>query len=453
MSDRYQRFANSGIGKRVARGVGLPTPVPLERYEPGQPVARGPVLLGAAHGGRLAEPARDVLRSVGAQVLSEPDGSRADGGGLGAIVFDASGIDESRRLRALYDFLHPAVRELRPSGRLIILATPPAECVSAAAAAAQRAIEGFTRSMAKEVGKGATGQLVQVAPGGEVAIESTLRFLLSGRSAYVSGQVVRIGGPVALDGPAPPDDWERPLAGRVAAVTGASRGIGAAIASVLVRDGAEVVCIDVPAQGEALTEVANRIGATSLQLDITGADAPQTLARQMEERHGGLDLIVHNAGITRDKTLGRMEEAQWDAVLEVNLSAPERLNAALLEGDVLRAGGSIVAVSSVSGIAGNRGQSNYATSKAGLIGMVDALAPEMVRRGGAINAVAPGFIETQMTAAMPLGTREAGRRLNSLAQGGQPVDVAETIAWLGAPASAGVNGNVIRVCGQQLLGA
>ena len=119
----------------------------------------------------------------------------------------------------------------------------------------------------------------------------------------------------------------------------------------------------------------------------------------------------------------------------------------------LREGGSIVTVSSVSGIAGNRGQSNYATSKAGLIGMVAALAPAMAERKGTINAVAPGFIETQMTAAMPLGTREAGRRLNSLAQGGQPVDVAETIAWLAAASSAGVNGNVVRVCGQALIGA
>jgi 3-oxoacyl-[acyl-carrier protein] reductase len=109
-------------------------------------------------------------------------------------------------------------------------------------------------------------------------------------------------------------------------------------------------------------------------------------------------------------------------------------------------------VSSVSGIAGNRGQVNYATSKAGLIGLVgaraDSLAPERT-----INAVAPGFIETEMTAAMPTFTREAGRRMNSLAQGGQPVDVAETIAWLAGPASGGVNGNVVRVCGQSLLGA
>ena len=120
---------------------------------------------------------------------------------------------------------------------------------------------------------------------------------------------------------------------------------------------------------------------------------------------------------------------------------------------ILRSGGSIVSVSSVSGIAGNRGQANYATSKAGIIGMVDALAAVLRGRGLTINAVAPGFIETGMTARMPLVLREAGRRLNSMAQGGLPVDVAETIAWFANPRSAGVTGNVVRVCGQSLLGA
>ena len=112
-----------------------------------------------------------------------------------------------------------------------------------------------------------------------------------------------------------------------------------------------------------------------------------------------------------------------------------------------------MSVSSVGGIAGNRGQTNYATSKAGIIGMVAALAAVMRERRATINAVAPGFIETRMTSAMPFATREAGRRMNSLGQGGQPVDVAETIGWFAGPASAGVNGNVVRVCGQALLGA
>ncbi len=243
------------------------------------------------------------------------------------------------------------------------------------------------------------------------------------------------------------------LAGKTALVTGASRGIGAAIAETLARDGAHVVCLDVPDQGEALVAVANRIGGSTIQLDITSDDAPETLVEHLRERHGGVDVVVHNAGITRDKTLARMPPESWDMVLDVNLSSQERLNDALLERELLGGGGRLISVSSVGGIAGNRGQTNYATSKAGIIGMVRSLAPVMRERHATANAIAPGFIETRMTAAMPMATREAGRRTNSLVQGGQPIDVAETIAWLASPASAGVNGNVVRVCGQALLGA
>jgi 3-oxoacyl-[acyl-carrier protein] reductase len=301
-----------------------------------------------------------------------------------------------------------------------------------AEATAQRALEGFTRSLAKEVGRGATVQLVHVEPGAEDQIASTLRFLLSPRSAYVSGQVIHVARsdrhPAGLD-------WERPLAGRTALVTGASRGIGASIAEVLERDGATVVRLDMPGTG------------ADIEVDITAGDAPGAIA---EHCAGGLDVLVHNAGITRERTLAKMPEDRWQSVLDVNLIAQERINAAVLE--QLRDDGRIVCVSSMSGIAGNAGQTNYATSKAGVIGLVQALAPRL-ERGITINAVAPGFIETQMTAAMPIPVREAGRRMNSMRQGGLPVDVAETIAWFASPASAGLNGNVVRVCGQSLLGA
>ena len=449
MNDRYQRLANAPLGRTVVKRLGLPTPMPLERHEPGRPVVTAPVLVGATRGGRLLEPVREVLRSIGAHATTEVE---EEGEPLAALVFDASGIDDSTHLRGLYDFFHPVVRRLAPSGRVLVLGSPPEECESVREATAQRALEGFLRSLAKEVTRGATGQLVQVARGGEHAIESTLRFLLSARSAYVSGQGVTIEAvdPARVVAPA---DWERPLEGRVAVVTGSARGIGEAISATLARDGAEVVCLDVPAQGQALTEVANRLGASALQLDITDPEAPGRLAAHVSERHGGLDVMVHNAGITRDKTLARMTPEQWDSVLDINLSSQERINDALMTDGVLRPQGRIVSVSSVGGIAGNRGQTNYATSKAGIIGMVRALAGVLRERAATANAVAPGFIETSMTAAMPLAAREAGRRMNSLSQGGQPVDVAETVAWLASPGSSGVNGNVVRVCGQSLLGA
>ena len=452
MRDRYLHFAGSPPGRLLVRRLGLPRPAPLRRHEPGAPLLPGPARLGAASGGRLAGPAARVLAAAGVETLvagqtaaaaardaglAAPSSDRDDG--VAALLFDASGIARSEDLRAVYEFFAPEIAGLAPSGRLIVLAGP-------ADSAAQRALEGFVRSAGKEVRGGATAQLVRVAPGAEDGVESTLRFLLSGRSAYVSGQVIRIDAPAAA-----PGDWDRPLDGQVAAVTGAARGIGAAIAETLARDGAHVVCIDVPAQGEALAQVANRAGGEALQLDITADRAPSALADHLGGRHGGLDVMVHNAGITRDKTLARMPEDRWDAVIAVNLTAVERLTEALLDRDVLRPRGRIVCVSSVSGIAGNRGQANYATSKAGVIGLVETLAPALTDR--TINAVAPGFIETRMTAAMPLATREAGRRLNSLAQGGRPVDVAETIAWLASPGSAGITGNVVRVCGQSLIGA
>jgi len=157
--------------------------------------------------------------------------------------------------------------------------------------------------------------------------------------------------------------------------------------------------------------------------------------------------------VTRDRTLAKMPSERWSELMEINLSSQERIDEALLQAGALRRNGRIVCVSSMSGIAGNAGQTNYATSKAGVIGRVQALAPELAGRGLTINAVAPGFIETRMTAKMPITIREAGRRMSSLSQGGLPIDVAETIAWFAHPASTRVSGNVLRVCGQNLLGA
>lgn len=447
MTDRYQQFASSGLGRVVVGRLGLPNPVPLRRYTEGQPLLDGPALVSAAPGGRLAETVAAILTDAGADVHKSAD----DETRYAALVFDATGITSPELLRELHDFFHPVIRRVGTCGRVVVLGTPPEQAGEPGEHVAQRALEGFMRSVGKELRRGATAQLVYVARGAENAVESTVRFLLSAKSAYVSGQVVRIGAvrqPIAV-----PEDWARPSAGRVALVTGASRGIGAAIADVLARDGAHVVCLDIPAQGAELTEVANRVRGEALQLDITADDAPVRLADHLLARHGGVDVVVHNAGITRDRTLAKMDAGRWDAVLAVNLASALRVNDVLLERKALRPNGRIIGVSSIAGIAGNVGQTNYATSKAGVIGMVATLAPVLGASGSTVNAVAPGFIETKMTAAVPLVIREAGRRMNGMSQGGLPVDVAETIAWYANPASAGVTGNVVRVCGQSLLGA
>ena len=461
-NDLYSSFVNSGPGAFIASKVGLPQPPSLRRYSPSRPPLGGPVLLGGF--GRLVEPVREILSAAGAGseasgphstgdydiVTNNTTGRSADK--LGAAVFDATGISDAAALAQLYEFFTPVMRSLGNSARVVVLGTTPELAASPDEQVAQRALEGFTRSIAKELRDGATAQLVYVHPKaktGANGLESTLRFLLSGKSAYVDGQVIRVGAANATA----VDSWDKPLAGKVALVTGAARGIGATIAEVLARDGAHVIAADIPAAGEALSETANKIGGTALPLDVTADDAGAKIAEHVTERHGGLDIIVNNAGITRDKLLANMDDGRWNSVIAVNLIAPQTLVNELVARKALRKGGAVIDVSSIAGIAGNRGQTNYGASKAGVIGLVDAYAPILAKEGITINAVAPGFIETAMTAAIPLATREVGRRMNSLQQGGQTVDVAETVAYFASPASNAVTGNVVRVCGQSLLGA
>ncbi|TQN38099.1 3-oxoacyl-[acyl-carrier protein] reductase [Blastococcus colisei] len=450
MSDWYRDFANSGFGTTITENLGLPRPAVLRRYEPGQPLLPGPAVIGSAGEGRLRDALTELLRAEGVHVQSPVTADGAtDGEKPAAVILDATGLRTPADLASAHDFLAPAVKRLRATGRVLILADPPSDADSPAQAAARQALDGLVRSIAKELRGGSTANLVHVPVGAEGSIASPVRFFLSGRSAYVDGQVMSVS---SADIPVAADD-EKPLAGKVAVVTGAARGIGAAIAKVMARDGAHVVAVDIPAAGDKLAEVANEIGGTALQLDITASDAAQRLIEHLEERHGGVDVVVHNAGITRDKLLVNMDAARWNSVMAVNLQAMLDITQALLDGDVFKPGARVVCVSSQSGIAGNRGQTNYAASKAGVIGMVRAWAPQFAERNATINAVAPGFIVTEMTAKMPFGTREIGSRINSLQQGGLPVDVAETIAWLTQPGSAGVNGQTVRVCGQSMLGA
>ena len=304
--------------------------------------------------------------------------------------------------------------------------------------------------MAKELGrKGATSNMVYVQRGAEERITGLVRFLLSTRSAYISGQRFDVTALAAAPESIP---YTRPLDGKTALVTGAARGIGAATAEVLAREGAHVVCLDRPADDGPLSMVARRCGGSVLLQDIADSGAGAAIAAHLQETFGGVDIVVHNAGVTRDKTLGKMDDARWQQVIDVNLKAVVGISEHLLQKG-LRDGGRIICLSSISGIAGNFGQTNYAATKAGVIGFVRHLSHEVARRGITVNAVAPGFIETRMTAAMPLFTREVGRRLCNLSQGGVPGDIGEVIAFLSSASSYGVTGAVIRVCGGNLLGA
>jgi 3-oxoacyl-[acyl-carrier protein] reductase len=435
MADRYLRFTGTAPGRFLTRRLGLPQPAALVRWSPERPALEGGLrhLTAGASGLDLAP----VLARTG---LGPAGPQRA-----AAVVLDATGVRDVEGLAAVHAALHPAVGSVVPSGRVLVLGAPldPADHHQAAA---QQALEGFTRSLGKEIGRGRTVNLVRLTDA--AAAESTLRFLLSPKSAYVSGQVIEVG---PLQEPLATPDRDRPLAGRTALVTGGARGIGEAVAETLARDGARVVVLDVPRAEQDARRVADRIGGTALPLDITAADAGARIAEALPD---GLDLLIHNAGITRDRRLVNMPAERWAAVLEVNLASVLRTTDALLKAGTLKRGGSVVATASIAGLAGNAGQTNYGASKAGVAGLVRSLAPRALdEHGVTVNAVAPGFIETKMTAAIPLFIREAGRRMNSLAQGGLPADVAETTAWLAHPASGAVNGQVVRVCGQSLLGA
>jgi len=369
MSDRYLDFANSNLGRRLVDALGLPSPSPLERWQAGRlrPV-EGALVIG---GGPLANQVEaiaprltDEIYSFNGESLQAPAWVAGLGPKLKAVVFDASHLSDSDELKQLREFFQPLVRSLAPSAHIVILGRAPEGIDDPLASVAQRALEGFSRSLAKELRNGATAQLLYVAEGTDEQLEGALRFFLSPKSAFISGQVLRLQACASQV-----EDWTRPLAGRRALVTGAARGIGAAIAETLARDGAEVMLLDVPQAQHDLDALAARLGGKALGLDICAGDAA---AKLLEALPGGIDIVVHNAGITRDKTLANMTPEYWDAVMAVNLKAPQVLTQALYDGGALGENARITLLASVSGIAGNRGQANYAASKAGLIGFAQA---------------------------------------------------------------------------------
>lgn len=440
MSDRLLALANHRWTAPLVRALGLPQPQVLRRRTGAggeRELAGRQVRVLALGAGANGEALKAALTQLGAEVAdTQPS--------FDALLVDASECRDAQSLAALHAGLQPVLPQLAQGGRVLLLA--PAQEGPAEAAAAARAIEGFTRSLARELGRrGATANCLHLASDRDAStLHAAIGFFCGDRSAYVSGQVLDLHAAATADMPSP--------AGRVAVVTGAAGGIGAATVRRLAADGAFVLCVDIPQAEGALRELAADTGGGVLAMDITAAEAPERLVAELRAR-GGVDVMVHNAGITRDRTLARMSRAEWDAVLAVNLQAVLAFDRALDAAGSWRAGAREVCLSSISGIAGNAGQANYATAKAALIGYVAARAREGAPRGMTVNAIAPGFIETGMTQAIPFMVREAGRRLNALAQGGRPEDVAEAIAFLARPEVRGISGQTLRVCGQSYLGA
>ncbi|WP_440874208.1 3-oxoacyl-ACP reductase [Thalassotalea sp. PLHSN55] len=452
MPDRYLTFSQSAFGKKLLPLIGLPMPANLIRVGGSPETLVDNILLVDAKTNTNEKEADSLLHDILQGHLT----TNANAQQIGGLVVDATWLTKVADTDWLYQVFHDNIRSIKASGKIVLLARSPETCQDYQQASVQRGLIGFIKSIAKEVGrKGITANVIYTDNITNGYLAAPLRFYLSYRSAYVNGQVTQVseqsvtqqsqGEHIAT--------WHQPLAGKVALVTGASRGIGAAIAKVLARDGAKVIGLDIPQLQSELNVTMSALNGDSLCVNITDENAVDLIAQHITEHYGAIDIVVHNAGITRDKTLARMSKAHWQQVMQVNLQSVIEINEHLLKQQCINQGGRILCVSSISGIAGNLGQSNYALSKASIIGLIENQAKLLALQGITINAVAPGFIETQMTAAIPLLTRFVGRRMSALSQGGLPEDVAESIAFLAAPQAQGISANLIRVCGLNMMGA
>jgi 3-oxoacyl-[acyl-carrier protein] reductase len=240
------------------------------------------------------------------------------------------------------------------------------------------------------------------------------------------------------------------LEGEIALVTGASRGIGRAIATTLAARGATVVGTATSEKGaEAITAYLQETGARGrgMVLDVTRPEDVDGLIRQVSEEFGPVGILVNNAGITRDNLLMRMKDEEWEDIIRTNLTAVYRMSKAVLRGMTRARRGRIIHIGSVVGSSGNAGQTNYAAAKAGLLGFTKSLAREVGPRGVTVNTVAPGFIDTDMTRDLPETQRDALLGQIPLGRLGMPEEVAEVVAFLASPAAAYVTGETIHVNG------
>jgi 3-oxoacyl-[acyl-carrier protein] reductase len=467
MGDFLVDLGTNPLARQIVSSLGLPLPLPEKLRRTAEPWEDRPiddqkVTIRTSSDPVLTARLADAVTRAGATPSVVGDDaatkifgdvgyawgrpSAAEGSRANALVFDATDLEGVSSLAALFEFFQPRVRSLARSGRVVIIGRPAG--ANPASALVSQGLEGFMRSLAKEIGRlGATANLIHVDHGAEHRLEPVLRWLLSARSAFVTGQSVRVSDRVADPGATP---FRRPLDGRVALVTGAARGIGEATAKALAREGAHVVVLDRPADDAPAAQVARDVGGTLLLADLGDPGSADLIRDALRDRFGRVDVVVHNAGITRDKTLANMDADRFLAALDINLGAPVRLTQAL--DGLLSSGARVIALASIAGIAGNFGQTNYATAKAGVIGWVGALSEAYAARGIAVNAVAPGFIETRLTAAIPAATREGARRLSALSQGGLPSDVAEAITFLASPGGKALSGQVLRVCGGSFVG-
>mgnify|MGYP003648337209 FL=1 len=474
MNDLYMRLAHSRLGQNIFHALNLPQPIELLRNpNESMSIPNGPYLIAASPQSFALNNTLNILSKPNVEV-NYLEQSKTEFQALPNIfndsinikrvtdiknhhyeglIFDATGISSFEELAAIYEFFHLAIPSVNQNGKIVILAQKIGQIKDSETVSIQSSLIGFCKSIAKELGKkGINCNLIYLQKGAQKYLETSLAFFLSPKSAYITGQFVSLRNHTLKQFPT---SLSKPLAGKTALVTGAAQGIGRETAMILARDGATVICLDIPQNQKMLDTLANDIHGHALAVDLLNENAITEVTQKLASQVGVIDIVVHNAGITRDKTLAKMPRHLWDQVLSLNFERVIKLNQAFIEKNIFNDHARIICISSISGIAGNFGQANYACSKAGIAAYVKAFADSTALKkniGLTINGIAPGFIETQMTKNMPFLSRELGRRMNALSQGGLALDIAETVSFFANPGSHCLNGNVLRVCGLSLLG-
>jgi 3-oxoacyl-[acyl-carrier protein] reductase len=414
----------------------------------------GPAETAGDQAGRFAQALTETVHRLSGKVLQHlPADEQAN-----ALLVDATRLSSPLALERVFLALQKNLKLLRSGGRVVIAAAA-GDAAAPEAAATMAALKAFVKSVGRELGRsGGTANLLLFPHGAEGEAAEVAAWMLTDRPAFISGQTLELNHADGLE-----IVRDALLKDKTAIVTGAARGIGLAICQALRREGAQVLGIDHPSQKAVLQDAMQAISADALIQDLSDPLAPAKLAQLIDSGEAGsfgqdgtVDVIVHNAGITRDRTLKRMSVAEWDAVMKLNYEFPRQMSHGMLRPQqgkkpLLAKGGRIIMISSIVGLAGNFGQTNYAAAKGGVIGLTEGLAH--AHPDYRINAIACGFIETGMTAKIPPLMREVARRINALKQGGLPEDVAEACLMLAGPHGSQISGQVVRVCGLHPAGA